>query len=1168
MQTTQRGYAAMAADISQGVGNGVVASELVRSAVGDVQYTEQFRTQLSLNLARADNERIQNEIDRVPTLAEVASDHFTIFGRLGIPITAWAGTAFTAMGRDYTMGTATAAERSVITPPEFAQLTLNDIGDALGRLTKTALGTVSWGTISNVNSWIAYSVLKGLQQEFDNRLQQEIWQGILRWLKLTENANGTYQVTRVDASDGLEGEVMTYTADGTRLNGVVIRTDSTTQTITIDVEIDGADAAFYTLDAALAPEVIVADEGETVIATNPGAAILIGGDNATLSTGYSSASIVLALGNGMTVLAADAEQVLIGGDGTAFLSTGGSTVTVLGADNSGTVDAGSLTALGGTGNTIHALAGATIEDSGTANALLLEASTESLTTTVLANGQDTSILATDAIITLGASASISVAGDDNQITIEGSGAYLGLLGGDGNFVVGSDATIVTLGGTSFSLSGDNNDIVMTGIGNTLALLSGTGHEVMMTESTLVAAVEVGVNVAGDGNQISLEGANTLGLMGGQNNAVTAYDSTIVATAGSSFTLDGESDVVNLLDAGVTVDVLGGTGYGIYGSDATIHLESDVSASITGDDLNITAESGASILIAGDNEEIIGSHLDIVATSKSELIVVGDYNVIDSGTYGEVKSVGDFNQILERPYSIVSHDGISNTIQDHTGKAAGIAITNHVDDTSTIFIDPGTLGVPYFDPFMNNLSNTPATYNWHGIGSQTYLMSGLNGTGFVTGVVTNYYNGMSDTLSILDGGLYSQSFSHLNGTGGLLSSTVFDYDYDVTPLSQSIYSGLDGLGFVYGGNYIPTGMPDFRLGSQTYQTAGTVGSYGISGLTVYGSTGFSSSILSPFNADIYSVTTQSNFSPTISGTFTSIQTETFSFIPFDIPLVVNLAGAQIATSSLKNANVTFDMRGNGSLQRTGWVAPGEAFLVVDTDQDGSITSSTEMVSHLSDLRAWDSNQNGRLTAAEADNSPLRVWTPGEGGQGGTIQTLAEAGISWIGLGGTKGYWQKQGNLLTERFTFRFADGRVGYGADVSFAVGADLIRNYLYQPGQGAMFIANDTGLSEAAGSLSMRGGIDAENLWFTQTGADLTITIMGTRGTVVIDDWFTTDPSARVSAIHAADGTTVTHDRVDQLTTAMAIYATAHAGFDPTRVAALPLDADLNAAFQTAWHPV
>jgi len=164
-----------------------------------------------------------------------------------------------------------------------------------------------------------------------------------------------------------------------------------------------------------------------------------------------------------------------------------------------------------------------------------------------------------------------------------------------------------------------------------------------------------------------------------------------------------------------------------------------------------------------------------------------------------------------------------------------------------------------------------------------------------------------------------------------------------------------------------------------------------------------------------------------------------------PLVLNLAGGAIQTMSAADSGVTFDMLGDGTVQRTGWITPGEGFLVADPN-GAPITSRAQMFSDLlvpeassglAALATYDTNGDGKITAADSDFHNIEVWVPGVGGSGGEIYSLAHLGIAAIDLTKTAIDAPNNGNKLLNGFSFQYANGTTGRAAEVGFTAGPDL-----------------------------------------------------------------------------------------------------------------------------------
>lgn len=136
-----------------------------------------------------------------------------------------------------------------------------------------------------------------------------------------------------------------------------------------------------------------------------------------------------------------------------------------------------------------------------------------------------------------------------------------------------------------------------------------------------------------------------------------------------------------------------------------------------------------------------------------------------------------------------------------------------------------------------------------------------------------------------------------------------------------------------------------------------------------------------------------------------------------PMLLDLDGDGIEIMQLSSSNIFLDVLNDGLKHRTAWAGVGDGVLVRDAGNDGVIKFAHEIdftqwdSSAKSDLEAlrnaFDSNQDGKLTAADADWSLFKVMVTKADGTT-ELKTLAQLGIAGL-------------NLITNNQEVVYADG---------------------------------------------------------------------------------------------------------------------------------------------------
>lgn len=125
-----------------------------------------------------------------------------------------------------------------------------------------------------------------------------------------------------------------------------------------------------------------------------------------------------------------------------------------------------------------------------------------------------------------------------------------------------------------------------------------------------------------------------------------------------------------------------------------------------------------------------------------------------------------------------------------------------------------------------------------------------------------------------------------------------------------------------------------------------------------------------------------------------------------PVLLDLNGdGRLEVSDQTSSDIFLDIGGDGYKRRTSWVGAGDGVLMIDADNDGTISSRKEIVftewspSAGSDMQAlrqvFDTNQNGKLDAGDAQWSQFKIMLTNADGTV-TQKSLAELGIESIDL----------------------------------------------------------------------------------------------------------------------------------------------------------------------------
>lgn len=174
--------------------------------------------------------------------------------------------------------------------------------------------------------------------------------------------------------------------------------------------------------------------------------------------------------------------------------------------------------------------------------------------------------------------------------------------------------------------------------------------------------------------------------------------------------------------------------------------------------------------------------------------------------------------------------------------------------------------------------------------------------------------------------------------------------------------------------------------------------------------------------------------------TAIEAMVDEFYNNGSPIAIDLNGDGIKTISISQSHINFDITGDGVAERTGWLSPDDAFLVIDHNRNKKIDDVHEMFGGLNrgegfaELASIDSNGDGVINKRDGAYSSLRLWQDKNSNgitDKGELFKLKSKGISELSLDYAVIDRRDNGNLLGEVSSAMTKQGEMLEMVDVYF-----------------------------------------------------------------------------------------------------------------------------------------
>jgi hypothetical protein len=141
-----------------------------------------------------------------------------------------------------------------------------------------------------------------------------------------------------------------------------------------------------------------------------------------------------------------------------------------------------------------------------------------------------------------------------------------------------------------------------------------------------------------------------------------------------------------------------------------------------------------------------------------------------------------------------------------------------------------------------------------------------------------------------------------------------------------------------------------------------------------------------------------------------------------PIMIDLNGDGIRTTSYASGSIAFDIDGDGKADRTAWASKDDGFLAIDSNDNGKIDGVDELFGGMNrgdgyaKLAELDSNGDGLVTASDSAFGQLRVWQDANGNgltDQGELRSAEAVGVESLALSYvSQDTRDENGNLIGE------------------------------------------------------------------------------------------------------------------------------------------------------------
>ncbi|MEP0069918.1 putative Ig domain-containing protein [Pyruvatibacter sp.] len=849
-----------------------------------------------------------------------------------------------------------------------------------------------------------------------------------------------------DGSDSVRGGAGADVLDG-GAGGDIVWYDGSTVGVTVDLSLTTAQISLGDADGDILSgfENLAGSSYADTLTGDAGANVIVGGDGNDVLYGNNGDDTLYGGDGNDNLFGQAGADVIDGGAGTDVASYASSWAGVTvnlttGINTGGTAEGDQLTSIENLSGSIHddVLTG----DAG-ANTLWGWAGNDTL------NGG----AGADTLDGGDGSDTVSYAGSNVGIVVnlDTGGTFYGDADGDtlvsienlegsahADQLFGTSAVNTLSGGAGGDLLGGGlgADVLDGGEGSDWAWYSNALAGVTVN---LATNVHSGADAAGD-NLISIE--NVYGTFHIDTLIGDAGDNVLDGRAGADV-LDGGAgiDTAQYIHStgGVTVDLLAGTGTGsVAEGDTLTNIE------------NITGSSHADTL-SGDHS------VNTLWGNAGDDVLYGNNG--DDTLYG-----GDGNDnLFGQAGADVIDGGAGTDVASYASSWAGVTV-NLATDVNTGGTAEGdqltsieNLSGSIHDDVLTGDAGANTLWGWAGndtlkggAGSDTLYGGDGTDTAIYDGVLADY------TISAGSGGVWTVTHISTGDVDTLTGIETASFSDQTADLSNSppVAVADTQVANSFGAGAIMS--PATLLANDSDPDGDTLTIHSVSnptGIVQSVSFGYTPGTTDPFSVNAVVPTGLANgvyygtYDYTVTdgngGFSTTTVNYEYTVATLTKPIILDMDGDGIELVNADDADIFFDLNGDGETERTGWAAADDGLLVFDKDMDGAATDIDEISfvgykegarTDLEGLRAFDTNGDGLLDAGDAQFGAFKVWRDqNQNGvsEAGELQSLTAAGISAIELKSDETVRVVGDNVSFGLGSFHKSDGTTGTLSDTAF-----------------------------------------------------------------------------------------------------------------------------------------